>query len=124
MEEMVRPSSFLVVLAYCVDPEKLEEHDRAYVAIYDYYRKSCPEIRSARIYGQLYGSLIPGGRTAKLEILEFDSMAARASYLENIQRDHPELPSLLAAWRRTTVPGSIQIHAFADHGRDAWVGPR
>ena len=63
MEEMVRPGSFFVVLAYCVDPDRIEEHDRAYVAIYDYYRQNCPEIRSARIYAQHYGSLIPGGRS-------------------------------------------------------------
>ena len=123
MEEAARPSSFFVVIAYCVDPDKIEEHDRTYEAIYEYYRRNCKEIRSARIYAQHYGSLIPGGRTGKLEILEFDSMEARARYLEGVKVNYPELPKMWAAWRGTTVPGSIQIHAFGDHGRHAWVGP-
>jgi hypothetical protein len=123
LEEAVRPSSFYVVIAYSVDQDRIEEHDRAYVAIYDYYRERCSEIRSARILSQHDGSLIPGGRTGKLEILEFDSMEARARYLDSVRTSYPELPGLWAAWRKTTVPGSIQIHAFADHVRQAWIEP-
>jgi hypothetical protein len=123
VEEATRPGGFFVLIAYAVDPDRIEEHDRAYVAIYDYYRERCPEVRTARIYNQHYGSLIPGGRTGKLEILEFDSMEARAKYLAGVATNYPELPALWAAWRRTTVPGSIEMHVFGDHVRSAWVGP-
>lgn len=125
MEETGRKlPSFFVAIAYQVDPAKPEEHDRAYEAIYDYYRAHCPEVRSARIYSQLYGSLIPGGRGAKLEVLEFDSMEARAKHLEAMERDHPEVPGMWAAWRSTTVPGSIQFHVFTGHRREVWIGPQ